>query len=755
MRRVSGKMLKIGITVLFAVILIAVILSNTQIQVRQVKGADEAGKTSSASENGKEAALPQASAFETVAETEVILLSVDRSTGHFIAKDKRNGHEYTSFPNRAQWETADIKGLWKQHTASPIMYQTLNFSDSKAQPKESNVIKDNGSVKDFTLIEDGFQLTYDLPSTGLQIPVRVTIKDDYIETAVLREGIVEGANGLIWIRLFPFFGAVESAGQEGYMLVPDGAGALITFKEQGTSNAMQTSIYQASVYGHDEAFRLNEKNREVRSRIAMPVYGVKSGDSAFIAVLQEGEEYADIVAAPAGVYSSFNWVTSQMNYRSMFYQTTNRKQNQGYTAYNEKEMFPSDRITRIFLLSEKQANYSGMAGRYRSYLMEDKGLERMESSPNIPLYVTFLGGDQEKGILSDRYKKATTTEQASQMLRQLNEQGVLRMEVTYKGWQKDGASAFGEGFPVDKRIGGNSGMKKFIQLAHELGTPVYLDTEYGLNNTGSGSFKRNFDGIVNMAGGKLNQLFGRGEESPLVSNRFAEEQMKGEWKEYKNLNVDGIGVSTIGSELSSDYNTKHRATREESKTIQQSILKEASEQLIHVQGTKSSFYALPYLSRILELDDDYSHDLLTDTTVPFAQMALHGLVSYSSGYANNREEQHIDRLRDIEYGAYPAYIFTHVPASEISDTYGFEYFSTEFSLWEDEAVEEYRIFNDLFSSVQDQFIVSHRFITGSVRETIYENGTRIYVNYGDESYRDQELEVPAQGYKIMKGGGAS
>lgn len=231
--------------------------------------------------------------------------------------------------------------------------------------------------------------------------------------------------------------------------------------------------------------------------------------------------------------------------------------------------------------------------------------------------------------------------------------------------------------------------------------------------------------------------------------------MRGKWDDYGALDIDGISVNTIGRDLFSDYNTKHKATRSEAKILQQSILKEAKDQLEHVQGNGSGFYSLPYLNRIQDLDDDYSHDLLTDTPIPFAQMALHGLISYSSGYANNREEHERDMLRDIEYGSYPAFIFTDVPASAMTDAYAFRYFSTQFSEWESEAVKEYQIFNELFSAVQDQFIVSHRSITNRVKETVYENGTRILVNYGDEVYYDEEISVPALGYTLVKGEEAS
>ncbi|MGO4271692.1 DUF5696 domain-containing protein, partial [Paenibacillus sp. TAF58] len=55
-------------------------------------------------------------------------------------------------------------------------------------------------------------------------------------------------------------------------------------------------------------------------------------------------------------------------------------------------------------------------------------------------------------------------------------------------------------------------------------------------------------------------------------------------------------------------------------------------------------------------------------------------------------------------------------------------------------------------SVQDQFIANHKSLAPNVKETTYENGTRVIVNYNLEAYRSGDLDVPAQNFVVIQGG---
>jgi hypothetical protein len=742
-------------TVVTVLLLAAVLIFITNVKfefkaVGKDRAVAPAQNESSAPQNSAASQLPKDSDFKNVAETDTLRLKMDEKTGHFIVEDKRNGNVYRSYPNPEYWSQETISENWKKHLSSPLMIQYVDFSKKILQAKETNFAAEGGRVKEVQTIPGGFSLVYELPASGFTIPVQVKIEKDYLETKIVRDGIKETKMGLVWVRLFPFLGADYSAGQDGYMLIPDGAGALIRFKENQLN---VNKLYDESVYGQDNAFGGMSNNR---NRIMMPVFGMKEGSKGFLAVLNQGEEYAEIVASPSGVLSNYNWVTAQMNFRASFLQFTskNSPDEWGFAAYNKDELFGSDRVVRYYILDSKKSDYVGMAQTYREYLMSEKGLKPITvTDPNLPMHVDIIGGDQEKGVVSDRYLNLTNTSDATQMVDSLQNKGIKNMSLTYMGWQVGGYSAFGKTLPVDSRIGGDSGMKAFIDNAHRYKFPVYLDTEYAANNTGGGGFDQKFHAMANLAGRNitLGLLFNK-ERVPVVSEKFVEETMKKDLSKYKELGVDGLAVNRTGQRLFSDYNTGYGSPRDKARVVQERILKNVKDVLGGVEGKSSNFYALPYINHIQTMIYDHSYDLFTDEAVPFAQIAAHGLITYSSEYANNREEDVKDFLRDIEYGAVPSFIFTRAETKEYVNAYGIRYYNTHFPDWESFASEQYKQYNDALGDVQDQFIISHRTLADNVKETTYANGKRVIVNYNLEPYREGNIDVPAQNFIVIRGG---
>ncbi|MDF2962645.1 MAG: hypothetical protein K0S39_4380, partial [Paenibacillus sp.] len=130
----------------------------------------------------------------------------------------------------------------------------------------------------------------------------------------------------------------------------------------------------------------------------------------------------------------------------------------------------------------------------------------------------------------------------------------------------------------------------------------------------------------------------------------------------------------------------------------------------------------------------------------------HGLITYSSEYVNNRQEDVKDFLRDIEFGAVPSFIFTRAQTKEYVNAYGIRYYNTHYPDWESFAAEQYKQYNEALGDVQDQFIVNHRTLADNVKETAYANGNRVIVNYNLEPYRDGTIEVPAQNFIVVRGG---
>lgn len=732
----------------YGILFVAFIILLSQAKITWKDTVRETGSDGNISVTGEEiSGLPEDHQFRQVAENERLRLKFHDRTGHFIVEDKLNGNLWRSFPDPDKWDNVGIDGGWLNHLQSTMIFQYMDFTNVNATPKESNTIKEIGRVTDIREFEQGIEFKLDLQKVGFIIPIRITIQDDYVETAIIDEGIEEyGKESLIWLRLYPFFSASQSD-EEGYLFIPDGSGALISFQEKRSSIKQ---LYHERIYGADLSFISSPSSRHP---ILMPVFGMKVGNKAFLAVVDEGATYTDVVASPAGVYSNYNWIGTQQNYRMRYLQVTNEAAGRSFETYTKDSRFGTDRVTRYYLLGEEEADYVGMASVYRRYLMEKYGLERIQPKhDDIPLYVSLLGADREQGFITDRYVKATATSDAIEIVQELYGLGIENMVINYAGWQKDGLSSFGGYRDVDKRLGGNKGMRNFVEYANSLDIPVYLEVDYTINNTEATGFKPRIHGVRNLAGTILSYPHFSGDSITLASRQYMLNALKKDLAAYKKLGVQGLFLAGVGTNLVTDYNTKYGGSREETIRYDQEVLQLVKDTLGAVQVHNPGFYTLGQVNHIYYLADDYSYDLFSAKAIPFAQIALHGLITYSSAPENDRSEYNRDFLRDIEYGSYPSFDFTMVKSEELSGVYTYAPKSSTFSDWKVEAIEQYQRYNDVLGDVQDQFIVGHRELASGVMETEYENGKKVIVNYNRTPYQQGGIYVPAMDYMVIEWG---
>ena len=55
------------------------------------------------------------------------------------------------------------------------------------------------------------------------------------------------------------------------------------------------------------------------------------------------------------------------------------------------------------------------------------------------------------------------------------------------------------------------------------------------------------------------------------------------------------------------------------------------------------------------------------------------------------------------------------------------------------------------SGLNSQRISGHEFLTGEVHVTTYEDGTKVYVNYGGTEYKKGSVRIPARDYLVERG----
>ena len=112
-------------------------------------------------------------------------------------------------------------------------------------------------------------------------------------------------------------------------------------------------------------------------------------------------------------------------------------------------------------------------------------------------------------------------------------------------------------------------------------------------------------------------------------------------------------------------------------------------------------------------------------------------------------------LRSIEGGASLFFSFMDVPTSELNVTRYLRYFANEFDLWVNVANDLYQSHVANFGHLYNQLIVDHQILDRrGVTVTIYEDGTRVYVNSSLIDFNEGGVSIPAQQYRVVRGAGA-
>ncbi len=236
------------------------------------------------------------------------------------------------------------------------------------------------------MTENGFVCSVSFENVGIEMDVEVELNGGQVSFEVvegsLKEKLLEDDKKgymLKSVTFMPFLGSSHGTDIDGYILIPDGTGALIRFLEP----ANYVTTYAARIYGPDAGVEnysyggyayIKEENQAY-----MPIYGIVHGDgqNGFLAVVESGDEYASIVASPALTNIPYNWAAARFEYRQKYMMNINRKEGSG-ALIPQPEMNQVEPRISFFFVNGDDARYDGMAVMYREMLLENGELEKLE-----------------------------------------------------------------------------------------------------------------------------------------------------------------------------------------------------------------------------------------------------------------------------------------------------------------------------------------------------------------------------------------
>ena len=591
-----------------------------------------------------------------------------------------------------------------------------------------------------------------------------------------------GLNSLAAIDITPFLGASggcmnvmnpdtlewekeDSYRVPGYVLVPDGSGSLIRFVD----NTSVFNAYEGDVYGRDYATESSYSfayydDVPVKDPV-MPVFGIAHGDGqmAFAAWANRGAEYMDIIVNPDGTKATtYTWAYPRFELNINYYQLYDEQGSGFFKQMDEIYRYDID-MTYAFLFGDGSdgtapADYTGMARVYREYLLGTGELTLSEAGGgDIPLRLDFIMADSKSGIVGNTQVEMTTTEDVEDILNRVLEKGITNINSGLIGWQKGGESLSKPyKLKFSGAIGSKGDFKSLIRDFAERGVDVSL-----ARNTVS--VNRKMVNYYNTAVKCISNWYLSIDKSailpanvPTALFSYATPEKTAEWTRQlagKTSDFsDSLTLTEMPHVLTSNWSRDGVVTSlTESVELYRNTLEEVGQETkLNLENPNS--YLWKYTDRYLQAPVGSSQFIFETDTVPFLQMVLHGTMEMYAPYANFSFYTQDCILRMIDYNIYPSFILSKEPSYKLGDTFSANYYSTEYTLYEELIETVYGQINDVLSQVQDFAWTDRTVPEDGVVINSYRRGDEIryvVVNYTEHEVTYQGTTVAPQSAAVV------
>ena len=522
---------------------------------------------------------------------------------------------------------------------------------------------------------------------------------------------------------FDCLGVVARTGDEGYIVLPR--------SEDGCND------YALFMFNRHK----NDFYRKIQ-RCNMPIFGVKTSEKCCLAVVSgmTYDYYMDVVIKNGEyrVYPVFE-VNGEMPYE--------------------------DFEVSIFSLFGNDADYSGMARRYRKYRIEKGELtpmsERMKNSETLKYSASSVMVRVRCGFKPAPSKVLHQTlenepemtvacdfDRVGDILDELKNKGVEKAEICLIGWNVKGHDGrWPQMFPVCEELGGEEKLRKLIKKAQDMGYQITCHTNssdqyeiadcYDPENTRLDRFLKPVKDKIAWSGGEMYQL----------CPKIGYEQTKEFLPKVAELGFRGTHyIDVLGIVYPRKcYNKNHPVNAKES-VVYASKISEISKNLFGGFSSEGGYdYLAPYLDYGLYICFSHEEDELCDKRVPFWEIVYHGYMLYNPYTATvnpNFKDRH-EQLKLIEYGGRPSYYYYSAFMGDGNNWMGARdaVCNTKEQLSDsaDKIKKSYDEYKKL-CYLQTEFMEKHEEVGSNVFEVTYSDGTVIRVDYNSESYEVIEKE---------------
>ncbi len=688
--------------------------------------------------------LPLAALADTLrVENDALILTIDEATLDLTVTDKATGLTLKS--------GVDATGTGANKSWTGFLASTLVVDVASGTAVTTKNYDIHSASADITLtpVEGGADAVVDFTDIGQRITLRIRLEGDSVALTVPADGVEEyGETALCGLYLLPALGATKLDEHTGYMLVPEAAGAIINFTD---GSGVGTTPFYKRIYGANvgtEKSVLTELNRPAE-QVTLPVYGLTRTDDeiGYLAVVEAGEEAAEVMAYPAGVITKFNWAAAHFTMREQYIAQTTRT-----VGLNKRESAANlrDMTVRFYLLTGKEATYAGMARRYRAAL-EAAGQLRDSDTAYRPR-LDFLGAESVNFLLWNSVEPMTSLSQAREALDAYNTAGFTSPLVLLRGWQRGGLTyALGSGdVALEGQVGRRDELAALAEQVRKEGGRFLLEIDPVQANPDR-MYNMRLD-IVRTIGQMVAEVNTGKQLYPtlyyLTPSRTAEilANMEKAWKNQ----VDGLALTTMPNALYSYYSNGANHTRQSTMADYLAAM-ERSDAFLALENPLAGYFAR--MDTYLDMPLNTTSYSFLSAEVPFLPLVLSGHVPYYAPALNFESNQRKALLKLVEYGAYPTWLLTGNDVQKLVNTNANDVFTAQWEVLLEPALTIDATLAELHRKLNGAVMTNHELVENDVARVTYSNGVQLLINYRRVNAKVDGLTIPAQGWLVLEGGG--
>ncbi len=678
-------------------------------------------------------------------EKDGMVFSLNTKKGNFKIYDSTKNLTFYSNPQDVL-TNQNLKGAPRTLAQSQL---SLVLNDIQGNELAINSTVESVNRGGFTAYKNSnsIKCVYEFPNYEIKITVLYTIDDGRLVVNVPSDEIKSRDKDMYLseIKILPYFGAADVS-DEGMFIVPDGCGSTVNF------HSRKTPVYEQAIYGKDRGKSVTQLVSETQAAllpmIAASYTNYKGNTAGLVSYIESGQSmgiaYADAESSDKCYNIAYFGFVYRANDIVTLMDNTSEADN---VVMNEKNPVSDCDFTVSYTILSSAA-VTDLAGAVRERIF-DGNVPKKLTDTEIPVYIqSYMSVRKTKYFLGIPYQGIMKLTDADDIGDMLDDFDSLPVILTLRGLDKDGGvgGKIDSTFKTKHSVLSSGEFSEIIQKTEANGGNTYPVAEF--TEYTKGNRNKRVLSVANLTVEHPYFNYGtktvREEYDPIYILR-SENVLNNvtSWiKSATKRDVDTCAPLTVSN---SPYRSSGQkgGDRNATQSVFEKSLQSFKKNKFDLLLESAAAYAISYADHIRSMPISSSGFAACDNEIPFLQMVLHGIKSYSMPSVNFSGNTKVMLLKAIETGSSYDFTFIGTDYSALKETPLDSLNGSDYSLWKDIAPEMAKELATIMKGTSGAYITDYRIINDAVRAVTYENGSCFIINYGDSDYNFNGVTVRA------------